>query len=486
MSWTQTSAPAVNWQSVASSSDGTKLVAVFYGGIYTNSNSGNGSWILQNGAGTRNWSSVASSSDGTKLVAVVFGGGIYTSIDSGVTWTLQSGASTTADWQSVASSSDGSKLVAVASSPVASSPGNICTNSNYGNGSWTRRNGSAGNRIWLSVASSSDGTKLVAVVGGGGIWTNSNSGSGSWTPQSSPPTNAGWDSVASSSDGKKLVAVLGGGGIYTGITSDYINWTWTQTSAPPTSWRSVASSSDGTKLVALASYGGGIYTGITSDYISWTWTLQSGTGTQNWIGVASSSDGTKLVAVVSNGGIWTYPDVPYPCFKEDSKILTKIGYIPIQKLRKGDLVKTLNHGFVPINMIGYRILNNPICEERIKDKLYVCHQSEYPEVFEDLVITGCHAILVDEFKNTEEREKTNKILGDIYVTDKKYRLPACVDERTKPYEESSAFKIYHVALDNDDSRMNYGIYANGLLVESTSQRYLKELSGMTLLHPLHL
>jgi hypothetical protein len=29
--------------------------------------------------------------------------------------------------------------------------------------------------------------------------------------------------------------------------------------------------------------------------------------------------------------------------------------------------------------------------------------------------------------------------------------------------------------------MNYGIYANGVIAETTSQRYLKELSNMTLI-----
>jgi photosystem II stability/assembly factor-like uncharacterized protein len=53
---------------------------------------------------------VASSADGTKLVAAVIGGYIYTSWDSGATWT-QRGSSQ--DWQSVASSADGTKLVAV-------------------------------------------------------------------------------------------------------------------------------------------------------------------------------------------------------------------------------------------------------------------------------------------------------------------------------------------------------------------------------------
>ncbi len=50
-----------------------------------------------------NWSAVASSADGTKLVATVKGGQIYTSTDSGVTWTPQ--ASST-NWSSVASSAE--------------------------------------------------------------------------------------------------------------------------------------------------------------------------------------------------------------------------------------------------------------------------------------------------------------------------------------------------------------------------------------------
>jgi len=37
-----------------------------------------------------------------------------------------------------------------------------------------------------------------------------------------------------------------------------------------------------------------------------------------------------------------------------------------------------------------------------------------------------------------------------------------------------------LALENNDYYMNYGIFANGLLVETTSKRYIKELSNMTL------
>jgi len=71
--------------------------------------------------------------------------------------------------------------------------------------------------------------------------------------------------------------------------------------------------------------------------------------------------------------------------------------------------------------------------------------------------------------------------GDIYITDNKYRLPACVDLRNSVYEIPGPHTIYHLALENDDYKMNYGIYANGLLVETCSKRYLKELSKMELL-----
>ena len=78
------------WQSVASSSDGRKLVAVVgytsADQIYTSVDSGV-SWTPHERS--RAWISVASSADGCKLVAVVGYNTdcpIYTSVDSGVSW----------------------------------------------------------------------------------------------------------------------------------------------------------------------------------------------------------------------------------------------------------------------------------------------------------------------------------------------------------------------------------------------------------------
>src|SRR5580692_604380 len=88
--WVQTSAPAQNWNSIASSADGSKLVAVVYsgGGIYTSTNSGT-TWAQQTNALSENWALVASSADGNKLVAVTWGGGIYTSTNAGIMWVEQ-------------------------------------------------------------------------------------------------------------------------------------------------------------------------------------------------------------------------------------------------------------------------------------------------------------------------------------------------------------------------------------------------------------
>ena len=74
-----------------------------------------------------------------------------------------------------------------------------------------------------------------------------------------------------------------------------------------------------------------------------------------------------------------------------------------------------------------------------------------------------------------------RVMKDIYVTDSKYRLIASLDERAEPYACEGIFNIYHFALENDSYYKNYGVFANGLLVESCSKRYLKELSNMTIL-----
>lgn len=172
---------------------------------------------------------------------------------------------------------------------------------------------------------------------------------------------------------------------------------------------------------------------------------------------------------------------PITCFKDGSLILTDKGYKPIQDLRPGHLVKTFVNGYVPIDMIGKRNIVHNALDERIKDQLYELSPDKYLEVFEPLVLTGCHSILVEEYEDEDQKQKTIEVNGNTYITDDRYRLPACADLRASVYENPGTYTVYHLALENEDYYMNYGIYANGLLVETCSKRMLKEISGMELI-----
>ena len=174
--------------------------------------------------------------------------------------------------------------------------------------------------------------------------------------------------------------------------------------------------------------------------------------------------------------------IPYPCFLEGTYIETDKGAVPVQNLRKGDMVKTFKDGFKPIVFIGTRVIRHTANPERVKDQLYICPKEQYPGATDDLVVTGCHSILVHRvFKDDHERNEVIRINGDTYVTDGHYRLPACVDDRTKVYPGKGTFNIYHFALEHEDYYMNYGVYANNILVESSSKRYMKEESNMRMI-----
>ena len=169
-----------------------------------------------------------------------------------------------------------------------------------------------------------------------------------------------------------------------------------------------------------------------------------------------------------------------PCFKIGSKILTDKGYQLIENLRNRDLVKTLKNGYLPIVLIGKSEIYNSGNEERIKNRLYNLSYKNYNDLIEDLVLTGCHSILVDTLtlsQATEIGEEKKRL----YITDNKLRLFCYLDPFSDPYNKEGTFTIYHIALENENYYGNYGIYANGLLVESCSIRYLKELSNMILI-----
>ena len=212
--------------------------------------------------------------------------------------------------------------------------------------------------------------------------------------------------------------------------------------------------------------------------------------------LASVSTGTSSQSVVYQNGdsldpgsagagalqFWYYLYPSAPCFLEGTTILCQLDgvekYVPIEQLEKGTLVKTSLDGYKQVVLLGKGTIQNAGDNERTENRLYKCSTLNYPQLKEDLYITGCHSIL--EFPITEkQKEDTIKQLGKLYVTDKKYRLMACVDDRAEPWNSKGVYTIWHLALENDNEGMNYGIYVNGgLLVETCCIYNLKHKSNM--------
>ncbi|NBR15797.1 MAG: hypothetical protein EBU01_14655 [Crocinitomicaceae bacterium] len=87
-----------------------------------------------------------------------------------------------------------------------------------------------------------------------------------------------------------------------------------------------------------------------------------------------------------------------PCFHEDSLILTwknhQKTYVPVKYLRRGDLIKTYRHGYVPLYGIGtFQIYHD--ANDSTHHQLCVCRKELFPGTIQDLLLTSEHSLLVD-------------------------------------------------------------------------------------------
>jgi len=234
---------------------------------------------MENDVLTFYWSSIASSADGTNLVATTganWVNPIYTRnlLAPGLTW-LETSAPNQ-NWSGIACSADGSKLVAVSDS-INNQPGAVWLSKDSGE-NWKSATAPFGK--WACVASSADGKRLVAMRDYWG-YTSADWGE-TWTRSTNLPATKYWISVASSADGTRLVAGSYSGGIYVS-TDAGVNWT--DTHAPVANWRSVASSADGSRLVAAAEEPydtSGIYTWQSGPPPALEVTLWSGEAVISW------------------------------------------------------------------------------------------------------------------------------------------------------------------------------------------------------------
>ena len=189
---------------------------------------------------------------------------------------------------------------------------------------------------------------------------------------------------------------------------------------------------------------------------------------------ALSSTSKSLQTQFPSGSTFNYYS-GVSCFNKGTKILClnkkfEEEYIPIENLRKGDFVKSYKHGYRKIELIGKNLMiNNPDC-------WYVCmykmEKNDTNGVTEDLIITGGHAILVDDLKEYKE-ENDNKFCGETPKIDEKYLLLSSVSKDFVKLENTNVYTYYHFILENngnDDER--FGVWANGILTETPSKNLL--------------
>jgi hypothetical protein len=191
---------------------------------------------------------------------------------------------------------------------------------------------------------------------------------------------------------------------------------------------------------------------VTYKKVSYNCTFTSQSSTFTWNGFTYN---WTLTNNVTPG----YQDLnitnPLTCFGEDTKILTKINgikkYIGIKELKPGDLVKTYKSGYKKIKLIGSKpITNNP------KSKEYSLYKMEST----GLVLTGAHSILVDNLD----------ISFHIGMIEDKYLLNIMYSDKFKQITEPIQMQIYHLVLESDNINKRYGIYANGILAETTFEK----------------
>lgn len=321
-----------------------------------------------------------------------------------------------------------------------------------------------GNGIFVAVSRTGTSDRVMTTTDGN-----------NWTLQTSAADKV-WNSVTYGND--MFVAVGDNGSIMTG-TNDGITWT-SRTSPTSDNWNRVSYGTiSGEKLFVAVGDGGAIMTSSDGE----TWLPDTSPTSIDLYGIGFGNDTFVAVGqnIVITATLYTPPPIPR-CFKSGTYILCKtiddknakeeIKQIKVEDLTIGTLVKTKYDGFKPIvKIITGEIKNNPQYQHSVteynKNQLYVCPTHNFNELFEDLVITSNHCILA--FPISEDKKKQIlDFMGDIYVTDHKYRIPACLDERCIVYPEEGTFTIYHFALEKECQLSNYGVFANGLLVETAS------------------
>lgn len=159
------------------------------------------------------------------------------------------------------------------------------------------------------------------------------------------------------------------------------------------------------------------------------------------------------------------------CFNEGTKILCrkngKEQYILVEDLREGDKVYTENHGYKKIaDMRKATVVLNRLAD------MGLYRMKKRDNMIADLEMTGLHAVLInkDDAKYADDIKRQGGLKNQKFFVDDKFRLRANQCHEFEQMERKE-YTIYSFSLETPQQQ--YGIYANGLLVETTSRIILR-------------
>ena len=168
------------------------------------------------------------------------------------------------------------------------------------------------------------------------------------------------------------------------------------------------------------------------------------------------------------------------CFDESTEILClnknlEEVYVSIKDLVEGAYVKTYKHGYRKVTCIHTGILINNI--KNYRSCMFVMKKNN--EMTKDLILTGRHAILVDQSSITYMENKKNLQLLNYkpLEIDGKQLLLSAASSKFVALKDTDEHKYYHFTLDNDnDDDAMYGVWANGVLCETPSRNTFKSMN----------
>ena len=107
----------------------------------------------------------------------------------------------------------------------------------------------------------------------------------------------------------------------------------------------------------------------------------------------------------------------------------------------------MNDGLLPIKFVGKLSFFNQTTEERINAHLYKLNKKDFPELIEDLYITGGHPLLMDDVdEETKKKLFDMAEMGAPIITEGKYRIFSLINPKAELWNDAGIKEIYDIVL----------------------------------------